>query len=44
MNDSIKFITDQKLGKLAKWLRIRGYDTEYHTGNIDHHLLAKAKI
>ncbi len=26
----VKFIVTQELGKLAKWLRILGYDTEYH--------------
>jgi uncharacterized protein len=39
----VKFITDSNLGKLAKWLRILGYDTTYYTGNVDHVFLRKAE-
>jgi uncharacterized protein with PIN domain len=38
----VKFITDVNLGKLAKWLRILGYNTVYHTGNADRNFLKKA--
>jgi len=29
----MKFVLDHMLGKLAKWLRILGYDTIYYKGN-----------
>lgn len=29
MPEKLKFIADSMLGKLAKWLRIMGYDTEF---------------
>lgn len=31
----MKFIADINLGKLAKWLRILGYDTVFYPGNAD---------
>lgn len=31
----MKFIADPALGKLAKWLRILGYDTLYWRGNVE---------
>jgi len=37
----MKFITDSNLGKLAKWLRIMGYDTVYDRGTIDRSLLER---
>jgi hypothetical protein len=37
----MKFITDRTLGKLAKWLRILGYDTSYDEGTIDRGLLQR---
>lgn len=43
MSETIKFITDSNLGKLAKWLRILGYDTLYYSGNADRKFLTKAK-
>jgi uncharacterized protein with PIN domain len=39
----LKFITDSNLGKLAKWLRILGYDTTYYTENIDRNFLRMAQ-
>jgi uncharacterized protein with PIN domain len=35
----VKFITDRNLGKLAKWLRILGYDTVLYSGDIDRDFL-----
>jgi uncharacterized protein with PIN domain len=39
----MKFITDANLGKLAKWLRILGYDTIIYKGIIDRDFLKKAE-
>lgn len=39
----MKFITDRTLGKLAKWLRILGYDTLYYRGAIDRSMLEKGR-
>jgi len=39
----MKFITDRTLGKLAKWLRILGYDTVYYRGAIDRSMLEKGR-
>lgn len=38
----MKFITDVNLGKLAKWLRILGYDTIFYPGNVDRDFLERA--
>lgn len=38
----MKFITDTNLGKLAKWLRILGYDTVVYRGEADRNFLRKA--
>ncbi len=37
----MNFITDRTLGKLAKWLRILGYDTIYDCGAIDRGFLQR---
>jgi len=37
-----RFICDRNLGKLAKWLRILGYDTLFYRGNADRDFLRKA--
>ena len=37
-----RFAADCNLGKLAKWLRILGYDTLYERGNADRSFLKKA--
>jgi len=38
----IKFIADEMLGKLAKWLRILGYDTIYYQEKGDSGLIQRA--
>jgi len=43
MSEKIKFITDSNLGKLAKWLRILGYDTTCYVTKVDRLLLSKAQ-
>ncbi|HPP67000.1 MAG TPA: Mut7-C RNAse domain-containing protein [bacterium] len=42
-NRSCRFIADGMLGKLATWLRILGFDTEYFSGSDKYFLLWKAK-
>jgi len=37
-----RFIADEMLGKLAKWLRTIGYDTVYYTGGGDSALVQRA--
>ena len=39
-----KFIVDTMLGKLARWLRILGYDTLYNTKFTDDDLFFKAHL
>lgn len=43
MKGEIKFLADAMLGKLAKWLRILGYDTLYYRGTEALRLLDIAK-
>jgi uncharacterized protein with PIN domain len=38
-----RFIADRNLGKLAKWLRILGYDTLYERENADRAFFRKAR-
>ncbi|MEW5807318.1 MAG: Mut7-C RNAse domain-containing protein [Acidobacteriota bacterium] len=38
----VKFIADCMLGKLSKWMKILGFDTEYHRVISDDELLEKA--
>ena len=38
----MKFICDEMLGTLAKWLRIMGYDTEYAKGMDDEEIISRA--
>jgi hypothetical protein len=40
--NNLKFITDCNVGKLAKWLRLMGYDTRFFNGSNDSHLVATA--
>jgi len=39
----MKFLADQTLGKLTKWLRILGFDTIYYREDIDRNFLRKAE-
>ena len=39
----LRFVADHNLGKLAKWLRILGYDTLWEPGNADREFLPKAR-
>lgn len=38
----MKFIADEMLGKLARWLRMLGYDTVYNTPTTDSSLVNQA--
>ena len=38
----LKFIVDNNVGKLAKWLRIMGYDTLFFSSRNDAHLITTA--
>jgi hypothetical protein len=38
----IKFFTDNNVGKLAKWLRMMGYDTLFFDGSDDSRMVAMA--
>ena len=38
----IKFFADNNVGKLAKWLRMMGYDTLFFNGSDDSHMVAIA--
>ncbi len=40
--NSLKFIVDTNVGKLAKWLRIMGYDTLLFKGGTDSRIIATA--
>lgn len=42
MNHAAKFAADEMLGRLAKWLRILGFDTVYRKQISDYELLALA--
>jgi len=42
MVDNLKFIVDNNVGKLAKWLRMVGYDAIFFDGSDDAYLVAKA--
>jgi len=37
-----KFFADNNVGKLAKWLRMMGYDTRFFNGSDDSHMVAIA--
>jgi len=39
----MKFLTDRSLGRLTKWLRLLGYDTESYPGDADRSFLNRAR-
>ena len=41
-DSGFRFIADEMLGKLAKWLRVIGYDTVYYSGGGDSALVQRA--
>jgi len=43
MTDTPKFIVDRNVGKLAKWLRLMGYDSQFFDGSDDSELVAIAQ-
>ncbi|MCX8175696.1 MAG: Mut7-C RNAse domain-containing protein [Candidatus Bathyarchaeota archaeon] len=43
MTDGLKFVVDGMLGKVARWLRIFGYDSKYFGGVDDFKLVNYAK-
>ncbi len=43
MSSELRFIADAMLGKLARWLRIMGYDTLYFRGRDKRELIRMAK-
>ena len=43
MINAPKFIVDCNVGKLAKWLRLMGYDTRFFNGSDDSQLVAIAQ-
>ncbi len=42
MTSNSKFIVDNNVGKLAKWLRMMGYDTLFFDGSDDSQMVATA--
>jgi len=40
--ETLKFIVDNNVGKLAKWLRIMGYDTLFFNGTNDSRMVSTA--
>jgi uncharacterized protein with PIN domain len=38
----VKFIVDHNVGKLVKWLRMMGYDTQFFTGDDDWEMIISA--
>jgi len=42
LRDTPRFIVDNNVGKLTKWLRLMGYDTHFFNGSSDSQLVATA--
>lgn len=40
--DAPRFMVDHNVGKLARWLRMMGYDTLFFSGSDDSHMIATA--
>jgi len=40
--DEVRFIVDHNVGKLARWLRMMGYDTLLFTGGDDSRMVSRA--
>ena len=43
LQEPIRLLADEMLGRLARWLRLLGYDTLYEPGLSDHQLAARAR-
>jgi uncharacterized protein with PIN domain len=43
VQEGMRFLADNMLGKLARWLRIMGYDTAYAQNEEDAELVARAE-
>jgi len=43
MADTPKFIVDHNVGKLARWLRLMGYDARFFDGDDDSEMVATAE-
>jgi uncharacterized protein with PIN domain len=43
VTESPRFIVDHNVGKLAKWLRMMGYDTLFFSGDNDSRMIALAR-
>jgi len=41
-NEAYRFLADAMLGRLARWLRMLGYDTWYDAAADDHSLVMRA--
>jgi len=39
LRESLRFIVDQNVGKLARWLRMMGFDTRFFTGQDDGQMI-----
>ncbi len=42
MVSELRFIVDHNVGKLARWLRMMGYDSLFFDGSDDSHMVAQA--
>ena len=43
VDESLRLLADGMLGKLARWLRLSGYDTAYDNAAGDHELARRAR-
>jgi uncharacterized protein with PIN domain len=42
-SEQVRLLADAMLGRLARWLRLMGYDTLYDSALSDHQLVARAR-